>query len=557
MPSNFDLAQTSVEYDNLTISGYPHVVSYSSLDLIPGIPHIDQLEIERIFDTGAKTGNTVFTISDRRRLFKLPKNWYTINETNKTVSILQFSTIASNVVAFNLTTGLGLLYTSLDGGSSIVIPNLGANDTIIIRRKTLSEDKLVSFTAGSRLTSGQLNLSNSQLINILQEVLWKLNEEVIIKYDKDAIDGPFLGQIGGSFVDVGGNIDMNSQRITNLGISGTLSDAMPKSEISDVLFRHGVITKDTAPVSNPGIQNDVIEGTVNEGRSGIWFNPQDGKLRAWAGNQWVIVTNAINPGVNASLVQTNTAQNISGAKTFLAATTFDNTVTFTSNISLAGDLITTDTGTVNVFNTTATTLNIGGAATAVNIGAVTGTTTVRNALAVSGTASVTGTLTAGGNTWPQCVMTHYDQTTTYTTTGVTRAGPVRLAVLDTSIVPRSASSKVLVNAKVSCEVQHNSVLYLVRNIGGTRTEIGSGLSAENRNYGMSVANYDIDNATTPFNIQLLYLDSPATTSSITYEVWFSSELSGTTLYLNRTVEDANNVGLERLSSQVVLQEYFA
>lgn len=335
MPSNFDLVTTSVDYIGLTLSGYPHVVSYSSIDMLPGIPHIDQLEIERLFNTGTKTGNTVFTIADRRKMFKLPKNWYTINETTKQISILQFSTIANANVTFNLTTGLGLKYYAIDdANTSVVIPNLGANDTIIIRRKTLSEEKIVNFTAGSRLTSGQLNLSSNQLINIIQELLWKVDNEVIIKYDKDAIDGPFLGTFNGAFVDVTGNIDMNGQRVTNLGYSGTLDDAMPKKEITDTVFRHGVITKDTTPTNSPGAQNDIIEGNANEGRSGVWFNPQDGKLRAWAGNNWVIVTNAINPAVNPFLVQTNTAQSLSGQKTFLAPTTFDSTVTMTSNLAV-------------------------------------------------------------------------------------------------------------------------------------------------------------------------------------------------------------------------------
>jgi len=437
MPSNFDLVTTSVDYIGLTLSGYPHVVSYSSIDMLPGIPHIDQLEIERLFDTGAKTGATVFTIADRRKMFKLPKNWYTINETTKQISILQFSTIANANVTFNLTTGLGLKYYAIDdANTSVVIPNLGANDTIIIRRKTLSEEKIVNFTAGSRLTSGQLNLSSNQLINIIQELLWKVDNEVIIKYDKDAIDGPFLGTFNGAFMDVTGNIDMNGQRVTNLGYSGTLDDAMPKKEITDTVFRHGVITKDTTPTNSPGTQNDIIEGNANEGRSGVWFNPQDGKLRAWAGNNWVIVTNAINPAVNPFLVQTNTAQSLSGQKTFLAPTTFDSTVTMTSNLAVnggsvtlagdlavnGGDITTSSTGTATVFNNNATTLCIGEGAPTVFIGATTGTATIRNATtALTGNATVGGTLNVTGATTLSSTLNVTGATTLSSTLNVTGA----------------------------------------------------------------------------------------------------------------------------------------
>ena len=77
--------------------------------------------------------------------------------------------------------------------------------------------------------------------------------------------------------------------------------------------------------------------------------------------------------------------------------TFLNTVTLPGDLAVNGaDITTTATGTATVFNANATTLNIGGAATAVSIGAVTGTTTVNNDLAVNGgdiTTSATGTAT--------------------------------------------------------------------------------------------------------------------------------------------------------------------
>ena len=76
------------------------------------------------------------------------------------------------------------------------------------------------------------------------------------------------------------------------------------------------------------------------------------------------------------------------------------TLTGTGNFTLAGDLAvngsditTTGTGTATLFNTNATTLNIGGAATTVSIGAATGTATINNANVV-----ITGNLTVNGTT---------------------------------------------------------------------------------------------------------------------------------------------------------------
>jgi hypothetical protein len=77
----------------------------------------------------------------------------------------------------------------------------------------------------------------------------------------------------------------------------------------------------------------------------------------------------------------------------------------TGNVTIAGDIavnggdITTNQTTASVFNATATTLNVGQAATAVSIGATTGTATIRNATtAITNAATVGGTLAVTGNT---------------------------------------------------------------------------------------------------------------------------------------------------------------
>lgn len=68
--------------------------------------------------------------------------------------------------------------------------------------------------------------------------------------------------------------------------------------------------------------------------------------------------------------------------------------TLTGDLAVnGGDITTTATGTATVFNTNATTLNIGGAATTVSIGAATGTATINNANVV-----ITGNLTVNGTT---------------------------------------------------------------------------------------------------------------------------------------------------------------
>jgi len=71
--------------------------------------------------------------------------------------------------------------------------------------------------------------------------------------------------------------------------------------------------------------------------------------------------------------------------------TFANDVIATLDLAVNGGDLTTSATTFNLLNTTATTLNVGGAATTVSIGAATGTTTINNAnTAVTGDLAVNG-----------------------------------------------------------------------------------------------------------------------------------------------------------------------
>ena len=81
-------------------------------------------------------------------------------------------------------------------------------------------------------------------------------------------------------------------------------------------------------------------------------------------------------------------------------------ITATGNVAVnGGDLTTTSTGTATVFNTNATTLNVGGAATALNLGATTGTTTVNNSLSVNKNFNVSGSTGLGLTTISSSVST--------------------------------------------------------------------------------------------------------------------------------------------------------
>jgi len=187
-----------------------------------------------------------------------------------------------------------------------------------------------------------------------------------------------------------------------------------------------------------------------------------------------------------------------------------------------------------------------------------GTASPSTKLEVNGSATITGTLTAAGNTWPQVIQNHYASWTTYTASNSTRAGAVKIAALDTTITPRSASSKILVTYCLNAEANSNSVFYLIRRVNNIPTEIGSNTAeAGNRSIGWSSVPYDTDDASTMFAFSKSFLDSPNTTAAVTYELWWFTSSASLNITMNRTISDADTSGYERGTSQCTLQEYFA
>lgn len=111
------------------------------------------------------------------------------------------------------------------------------------------------------------------------------------------------------------------------------------------------------------------------------------------------------PLTTASTTSTDGALVVTGGVGVAGTVNIGTDLNVTGNTVLTGDLAvnggditTTVTGTATIFNTNATTLNVGGAATTVAIGATTGTTTVRNNLTVSGELTVNGTTTTINST---------------------------------------------------------------------------------------------------------------------------------------------------------------
>jgi hypothetical protein len=133
--------------------------------------------------------------------------------------------------------------------------------------------------------------------------------------------------------------------------------------------------------------------------------------------------------------------------------------------------------------------------------------------------------------------------------------------LTVSITPTSASSKILVicNLGIAAENAQGGAAKLTRTIGASTTQLSLADAAGSRSRGSfagsayrgSAAGY----LTIMLNQNLTYLDSPATTSAITYGVQVSSITVGT--YINRTGSDTDATDMYRGVSYITVMEIAA
>ena len=123
--------------------------------------------------------------------------------------------------------------------------------------------------------------------------------------------------------------------------------------------------------------------------------------------------------------------------------------------------------------------------------------------------------------------------------------------LTANITPASSSNKVYVNLSVqgSQDVEANRVSYqLIRD----NTAISVGASAASRSQassGLSSPHGDII-ASSSVNV----LDTPSTTSQITYKVRIANTAGSGNAFVNRTENDENGSGMPRYASTITLME---
>ena len=123
-----------------------------------------------------------------------------------------------------------------------------------------------------------------------------------------------------------------------------------------------------------------------------------------------------------------------------------------------------------------------------------------------------------------------------------------------TITPTATTSKILIQVCVFYEGTGNANDYLW-DIYRDSTKLGQP-RAGNRGGGIASQglNYMNDQASTPETIYYQFVDTPASTSPITYAAAYSITGTGGTLFLNRTVQDFDVVHYERGVSSIVVME---
>jgi hypothetical protein len=171
--------------------------------------------------------------------------------------------------------------------------------------------------------------------------------------------------------------------------------------------------------------------------------------------------------------------------------------------------------------------------------------------------STKATLNSSGFSYPGGVLQVVStiKTDTFTTTS---GSYVDVTGLSVNITPTSASNKILVVVSVNYGGGTNSYGFaqLVRN--GTPIGLGDsdGASRTECTFPLQTANTASD-AAKLMNSSVTILDSPATTSAITYKVQALSGYTSTTLSINRSENNPNDTYSGLSSSTITVMEIAA
>ena len=195
-------------------------------------------------------------------------------------------------------------------------------------------------------------------------------------------------------------------------------------------------------------------------------------------------------------------------------------------------------------------------------GATSGSTTIQATDAVTQTITLpnaTGTVltTASNTNFPagsvlQAVQAIFTGTQTLATGGV-NANFSDITSLSVTITPSSSSNKILLIAHLSATVSDDRGIFFKFTGGNTATFVGDTAGNKTRVAGF----YFSGNAAGSPNgapVTLMYLDSPATTSAITYKVQGAPNYLSGSAYINYNPNETDNAYFPRGACSLIAME---
>jgi len=292
-------------------------------------------------------------------------------------------------------------------------------------------DLFIGNTKVSSVTGEEANLDTPTLSIVGETANLRPTYDEIIVRDKITVESNSLEtEIRGKFRVEGLSTFNSEMTVADITI-GTASESQKNIDVlgTDPSNTTQGATGDWKLLENPARGGYL--GSAYLGGNWVKFGLSDtGNMSITGGTGTGSSTGDLELSNNLGLKINNlgTLQVGTGATTLGGTLGVTDVATFSNDIAVNGGDITTNQTTFNLIQTTATTLNIGGAATDVQIGATTGTTTIRNTLEISGDFTIGGGDLTVGST--NCIS---DSSGTCTLKGIDALDATTEATIESAI----------------------------------------------------------------------------------------------------------------------------
>jgi hypothetical protein len=288
---------------------------------------------------------------------------------------------------------------AVDGGDITTTSatfNLLPNNATTVNFATSATTLEVGAATGTTNINNNLDVDGNALVNGDLTVDGTIHVQAITNDDNSKDSGNLTITANNYVV-----IDSNGNGQIEIGRSSGVGRVLLGSAIT------GVTIGDTG--GDVDIKGNTLDVTVNSTTLSGDLAVNGGDITTTASsfnllNTAATTLNAFGAATNLTLAATTgttTVRNnlvIDGTVAVSGTSTFTGNTTITGNLAVNGGDLTTSASAFNLLNANAITVNAFGAATSIDIGAATGTTSINNSLTVDGNASVVGTLGVTGET---------------------------------------------------------------------------------------------------------------------------------------------------------------